>query len=142
MYGPTSLVSHFPRSQTPSVTAGLKCPPEICPPAKIITISAEPIASGASGPATWPIAAQPAVEREPRLRELRLVVPQSLTIRVITRGRTQVPVGAHLTVAVVRMERTPRRVHRDVIEVNAQAVPLGVSIGEEAALQHFVGREA
>src|SRR5579859_4612325 len=33
MYGSTSFVSHLPRSHTPSVTAGLKCPPEICPPA-------------------------------------------------------------------------------------------------------------
>src|SRR5438270_5999648 len=61
MYGATSLASHFPRIQTPSVTAGLKCPPEICPPAKIITISAEPIASGASGPAPWPMTVHPIV---------------------------------------------------------------------------------
>src|SRR5260370_5429529 len=61
MYGATSLVSHFPRSQTPSVTAGLKCPPEICPPAKIITMSAEPIASGASGAAPWPVTVHPMV---------------------------------------------------------------------------------
>src|SRR6267378_5338160 len=61
MYGATSLVSHFPRSQTPSVTAGLKCPPEICPPAKIITMSAEPIASGANGPAPWPMTVHPIV---------------------------------------------------------------------------------
>src|SRR5260370_28022465 len=61
MYGATSLASHFPRSQTPSVTAGLKCPPEICPPAKIITMSAEPIASGASGTAPWPMSVHPTV---------------------------------------------------------------------------------
>src|ERR1700722_13490499 len=61
MYGTTSLVSHFPRSHTPRVTAGLKCPPEICPPAKTITMSAEPIASGASGPAPWPITVHPIV---------------------------------------------------------------------------------
>src|SRR5258708_2369846 len=61
MYGTTSLVSHFPRSQTPRVTAGLKCPPEICPPAKIITMRAEPIASGANGPAPWPTTVHPMV---------------------------------------------------------------------------------
>src|SRR5229473_3780046 len=61
MYGATSLPSHFPRSQTPSVTAGLKCPPEMCPPAKIITMSAEPIASGANGPAPWPTTVHPMV---------------------------------------------------------------------------------
>src|SRR3979411_3314730 len=61
MYGATSLVSHFPRSQTPSVTAGLKCPPEICPPAKIITMSAEPIANGANAPTPLPITVHPTV---------------------------------------------------------------------------------
>src|SRR5258707_1694338 len=61
MYGATSLASHFPRSQTPSVTAGLKCPPEICPPAKIITMSAAPIPSGANGPAPWPMTVHPTV---------------------------------------------------------------------------------
>src|SRR5215475_15397275 len=62
MYGATSLVSHFPRSQTPSVTAGLKCPPEICPPAKTITMSAEPIANGASAPAPFPMTVHPMVK--------------------------------------------------------------------------------
>src|SRR5260370_733309 len=61
MYGATSLASHFPRNQTPRVRAGLKGPPEICPPAKIITMSAEPIASGASGPAPWPMTVHPMV---------------------------------------------------------------------------------
>ncbi len=55
MYGATSLASHVPRSQPPSVTAGLKCPPEICPLARIITISAEPIASGANGTSSHPL---------------------------------------------------------------------------------------
>src|SRR5580698_7910330 len=61
MYGATSLAAHFPRSQTPSVTAGLKCPPEICPPAKIITMRAEPIANGASAPAPLPMTVHPTV---------------------------------------------------------------------------------
>src|SRR5580765_3422845 len=61
MYGATSLAPHFPRSQTPNVTAGLKCPPEICPPAKIITISAEPIANGANAPAPLPMTVHPMV---------------------------------------------------------------------------------
>src|SRR5260370_29397697 len=61
MYGVTSLASHFPRSQTPSVTAGLKWAPEICPPAKTITMSAEPIANGANAPAPLPITVHPMV---------------------------------------------------------------------------------
>ncbi len=42
-------MSHLPRSHTASVTAGLKWPPEMCPPAKIITMSDAPMASGVSG---------------------------------------------------------------------------------------------
>src|SRR5215471_8998189 len=61
MYGATSLASHLPRSQTPRVTAGLKCPPETCPPAKIITMSAEPIANGANAPAPLPMTVHPMV---------------------------------------------------------------------------------
>ena len=37
---------------TPVETAGLKWPPEICPPANTMTISTEPMASGANAP-TW-----------------------------------------------------------------------------------------
>src|SRR3954469_22852842 len=43
----TSLPSHFPRMNTASVTAGLKCAPETCPPAKIMTINEAPMAIGA-----------------------------------------------------------------------------------------------
>src|SRR4029077_1690416 len=67
MYGATSLASHFPRSQTPKVTAGLKWAPEICPPAKIITMSAEPIANGANAPAPLPITVHPMVRTRKKL---------------------------------------------------------------------------
>src|SRR3546814_2377568 len=33
-------------------------------------------------------------------------------------------------------------IHRDVVEVDAEAVALGVAVGEQPALQHLVGREA
>src|SRR5207302_5861481 len=61
MYGATCLASHFPRSQTPSVTAGLKCPPEMCPPAKIITMSTAPIASAGMTPAALGMTVHPTV---------------------------------------------------------------------------------
>jgi len=82
-----------------------------------------------------------AFERERRLSVFRLVVPQSLAIRVISR-RSQVSICAHLAIAVIGMEWTLRRIDRDVIEVNTEAVSLGVSIREQAALEHLVRREA
>jgi hypothetical protein len=40
------------------------------------------------------------------------------------------------------VEWTLRRVNRDVIEVNTEAVSLGISIREQATLEHLVRREA
>src|SRR5712671_5703826 len=83
-----------------------------------------------------------AFERERRLSVLRLVVPQSLAIRVISRRRSQVSISAHLAIAVIGVEWTLRRINRDVIEVNTEAVSLGISVREQPALKHLVGREA
>src|SRR5437867_7246295 len=83
-----------------------------------------------------------AFERERRLGVFRLVVPQSPAIRVISRRRSQVSICAHLAIAVIGVEWTLRRINRDVIEVNTEAVSLGISIREQAALEHLVRREA
>src|SRR5260221_5879091 len=83
-----------------------------------------------------------AYKRERRLSVFRLVVQQSLAVRVISRRRSQVSICAHLAIAVIGVERTLRRVNRDVIEVNTEAVSLGISIREQTALQHLVRREA
>src|SRR4030081_1144747 len=83
-----------------------------------------------------------AFERERRLSVLRLVVPQSLTIRVISRRRSQVSICAHLAIAVIGVEWTLRRVNRDVIEVNTEPVSLSIAIREQAAVEHLVRREA
>src|SRR5260221_1382279 len=83
-----------------------------------------------------------AFERERRLSVLRLVVPQSLAIRVIRRRRSQISICAHLTIAVIGVEWTLRRVNRDVIEVNTKAVSLGISVREQPTLEHLVRRAA
>src|ERR1700680_2388243 len=83
-----------------------------------------------------------AFECERQISVFRLVVPQSLAIRVISRRRSQVSICAHLAIAVIGVEWTLRRVNRDVIEVNAEAVSLGISISEQAALEHLVRRDA
>jgi hypothetical protein len=43
---------------------------------------------------------------------------------------------------MIEMEWALRRTHRDVIEVNTETVSLGVSIGEQAGLEHLVWRPA
>src|SRR5438552_5941513 len=60
-YGTTSFAGHLPRRKTASVTAGLRCPPEMCPVAKTMTMSAAPIASGAITPAAPGMTVQPTV---------------------------------------------------------------------------------
>src|ERR1700693_2935252 len=57
----TSLAGHLPRRKTASVTAGLRCPPEMCPVAKTMTMSEAPIASGAMTPAAPGMTVQPTV---------------------------------------------------------------------------------
>src|SRR3984885_13783227 len=83
-----------------------------------------------------------AFERERRLSVFRLVVPQSLAIRVISRRRSKVSICAHLSIAVIGAEWTVRRINRDVIEVDTEAISLGISIREQAALEHLVRRPA
>src|SRR5260370_21727263 len=83
-----------------------------------------------------------AFERERRLSVFRLVVPQSLAIRVIRRRRSQISICAHLTIAVIGVEWTLRRVNRDVIEVNTKAVSLGIYIREQPSLERLVRRPA
>src|SRR6266404_1052739 len=51
-----------------------------------------------------------AFERERQVSVFRLVVPQSLAIRVISRRRSQVSICAHLAIAVIGVEWTLRRV--------------------------------
>ena len=71
-----------------------------------------------------------AFEGKRQISVFRLVAPQLLTIRVVTRRRSQVSICAQLAIAVIGLERTLRSIHRNVIEVDTEAVSL--------ALQKFV----
>ena len=54
-----------------------------------------------------------------------------------------VAIHAHLTIAMGWMRRgILGAVDRDLVVVDTQAVALGIAIGEEAALQHLIRREA
>src|SRR5258708_1362798 len=81
-------------------------------------------------------------ERERWFRVLRLVVPQPVAIRVVTQRSSQVSICAHLAIAMKGHKWALRRIYRDVIEVHAKAVSLGISIREQATLERLVRREA
>src|SRR5260370_4294027 len=83
-----------------------------------------------------------AFQRERQLSVFRLAVPQPLAIRVVTGRRSEVPICAHLAIPVIGVKWTLRSIHRDVIEVDTEAVSLGISIRKQAALKHLVRREA
>src|SRR5271170_335697 len=83
-----------------------------------------------------------AFKRKWQVSVFRLVVPQSLAVRVVSRRRSEVSICPHLAIAVIEVELALRRIHWDVIEGNTEAVSLGISIREQPALEHFVRREA
>ncbi len=84
-----------------------------------------------------------ALDRQRRLdQRLVAVHPRTLAVGPVGRRRAEVAVGPHLAVAVIAQERALRRVHRDVVEVDAETVALRIAVGEQPALQHFVRREA
>src|ERR1700730_19240565 len=55
-----------------------------------------------------------AFERERQISVFRLVVPQPLAIRVISRRPSQVSICPHLAITVVGLKWTLRRINRDV----------------------------
>ena len=81
-------------------------------------------------------------DREERLSVFRLLLPFAKTVGLVADGRTGVAVHAHLPVAVRGVRKTSGTVDRDLVVVDAQPVALCVPVGEEAPLQHLIGREA
>ena len=73
-----------------------------------------------------------------RLVEIGLVAPEAIAVGMIAERRAQIAVGAHLAITVVALERAPGRVDRDMVEIDPEPVTLGVAIGEQPRLQHFV----
>src|ERR1700733_2522680 len=83
-----------------------------------------------------------ATELERGLVELRLIDPIAPAVREVGRSSAEVAVRAHGAVAMIALERAFRRVDRDVMVIDAQAITLRVPIREQAPLQHLVGRKA
>src|SRR5699024_12301916 len=69
-----------------------------------------------------------------------LLLPAAVGVRLDAGGPTLVAVHTHGTVTVVGVEQlgTTRVVHRDLVVVDPHAVTGGVTVGEQAALQHTV----
>src|SRR4029077_3942421 len=76
------------------------------------------------------------------LGEIRLIVPEPVAVGVEGKGAAEIVVGPHLAVAIIAVERAFRRVHRDMVEIDAEPVALRVAVGKEPRLQHLVRREA
>src|ERR1700730_12727321 len=83
-----------------------------------------------------------AVDGQWRLRKVRLLLPFAVTVRLIAGSSRAVAIDSHGSVAVVAVERALRRIHRDLRIVDPKSVPLCISIREQPALEHLVGREA
>src|SRR6195256_2029487 len=82
-----------------------------------------------------------ALDRQGRLGEIGLVIPKPCAVGVESERSAQIAVGAHLAVAMVAVERAFGRVDRDMVEVDAEPVALGVAIGEQPPLEHLVRRK-
>src|SRR5690606_31677669 len=92
--------------------------------------------------AVIPVVGGLAVQRQRRFRA-RGLLPLALAVGFVVDGAALVVAHAHRAVAMVAvMEGTARRIDRQQAVVHAQAVALGVAVGEDAALQPAVGRMA
>src|SRR5258705_2417264 len=62
------------------------------------------------------------------------VHPRTFAVGPIGRCGAEIAIGPHLAIAVITEKRAFRRVHRDMVEIDAQPISLGVPIREEPAL--------
>ena len=83
-----------------------------------------------------------AFNRQRRLVEVGLVVPQPCAVRIEAGGAAEIAIDAHLAVPVVAHVRAFRRIDRDLVVVDAEAVANRVIVRQQARLQHPVRREA
>ena len=83
-----------------------------------------------------------AFHRQRRFAKIGLFGPLAFAVGLVAQRAAVVAIDAHGAVAVKAVHRAARLVDRNLVVVHAQAVALGVAIGEQACLQHFVGREA
>ena len=71
-----------------------------------------------------------------------LNLPFAYAVGRIAFARTLIAIYTHLPVAMETVYRTFCPVHRYLVVVDTEAIALRVAIGEESALQQFVGRES
>src|SRR5882757_11289442 len=82
------------------------------------------------------------VDGQWRLRKVRLLLPFTVAVRFIAGSSPAVAIDSHRSVAVVAVERAPRRIDWDEAVIDPESVPLCISIREQPALEHLVRREA
>src|SRR5690554_5401337 len=82
------------------------------------------------------------LQRQRWLAEVRLLLPLAVGVGLIVQASSVVAIDAHGTIAMVAVYRAARRVDRNLVVVNPQAVALGIAVGEQPPLQHAVRRVA
>ena len=82
------------------------------------------------------------IDGQRRLGEVGLMLPLAVAVGLVTQGAAVVAVDTHGAVAVVAVGRDARGVDRDAGVVDAEAIALGVAVGEEPSLEHLVRGEA
>src|SRR5262245_13791759 len=75
------------------------------------------------------------LDRQRRLDQRFVPVhPRTLAVGPIGRCGAEIAVGPHRAIAVITEERAFWRIHRDMVEIDAAPISLGVPVGEESAL--------
>lgn len=88
------------------------------------------------------VACRRAIHREGGLFVCRLFFPFPETVGLIGNGAAFVVIKPHEPVLMKTVEGAARSVDGEHVVIDTQSVALGISIGKESALQHFVGRKA
>ena len=71
----------------------------------------------------------------------RLLLPFTVTIGLVAESAAIITVNPHGAVAVVAVKWTAGGVDRDQVVIHAESVALGIAVGKEPSLQHFVRRK-
>lgn len=82
------------------------------------------------------------VYRDGRLAEFFLFLPFTEAVGLVVDGGTVVAVRAHLPVLVVGVVGAARAIDGNLHMVDPESVSLGIAIGKETPLQHFVRGES
>ena len=78
-----------------------------------------------------------------RLEKSRLILPVAITVGLVVQLTSQIPIHPHQAIAMkaVILFYPFGVVYRDLVMINTQSIPMGISIGKKASLQHAIRRK-